>query len=227
MTTTLGFDVYGTLIDTHGVVHSLAKHVGPHALAFSNAWRAKQLEYSFRRGLMKQYQTFAICTSQALDYTCSQFKVPIEQEARRQLLEEYQALPPFQDAMEGLARAKQSGFKLFAFSNGNGSEVEALLEHAELRDWFIDVVSVDEVKSFKPDPYVYAHFLKRADASGDDAWLISSNPFDVIGSLSAGMRSVWVQRSPEALFDPWGIEPTLTVQGLSNLADQILSWENN
>jgi 2-haloacid dehalogenase len=73
LTATLGFDVYATLIDTHGVVHSLAKYVGPHVLAFSNSWRAKQLEYSFRRELMKQYQTFAICTSQALDYTCSQF----------------------------------------------------------------------------------------------------------------------------------------------------------
>jgi FMN phosphatase YigB (HAD superfamily) len=47
----------------------------------------------------------------------SQFKVPIEEEARQQLLKEYQALPQFQDAMKGLARAKQSGFKLFAFSN--------------------------------------------------------------------------------------------------------------
>jgi 2-haloacid dehalogenase len=35
------------------------------------------------------------------------------------------------------------------------------------------------------------------------------------------MRAAWIKRSPDALFDPWGIEPTLTVTSLANLADQI------
>ena len=35
------------------------------------------------------------------------------------------------------------------------------------------------------------------------------------------MRAAWIKRSAEALFDPWGIEPTLTLNGLSNLAEQI------
>ena len=57
---------------------------------------------------------------------------------------------------------------------------------------------------------------------GADAWLISSNPFDVIGAISSGMRAAWVQRSPEVLFDPWGIEPTITLSSLSDLADKII-----
>src|SRR5208283_1694001 len=98
------------------------------------------------------------------------------------------------------------------FSNGRAEAVDSLLTQAGLRDFFLDVVSVDEVKSFKPDPGVYAHFLRRAGAPGADAWLISSNPFDVIGALSAGMRAAWVRRTPDALFDPWDLEPTLTVE---------------
>jgi 2-haloacid dehalogenase len=110
---------------------------------------------------------------------------------------------------------------LFAFSNGSADAVETLLKNASIRDYFIGVVSVDEMKSYKPNPGVYSHFLRRAGALGTDAWLISSNPFDVIGAISSGMRAAWVKRSPEALFDPWGIEPTLTVNGLLNLAEQI------
>ena len=56
---------------------------------------------------------------------------------------------------------------------------------------------------------------------GANAWLVSSNPFDVIGAISSGMRAAWIKRSPDAIFDPWGIEPTLTVNSLSNLAEQI------
>jgi 2-haloacid dehalogenase len=218
LNTTLAFDVYGTLIDPHGVVQVLEKHLGAGAPGFSAAWREKQLEYSFRRGLMRRYATFATCTRQALDFTCSRFHLELDPQDLQELLDSYRSLPAYPDAREGLAGARDAGFRLFAFSNGSADAVEALLVRAGLRAFFIDVVSVDELESFKPDPDVYHHFLRRAGAAEADAWMISSNPFDVIGALAAGMRSAWVRRSPEALFDPWGIEPTLVLEGLSLLA---------
>ena len=95
--------------------------------------------------------------------------------------------------------------------------MEALLETAGIRSFFIDVVSVDDLSTFKPNPAVYAYFLQRSGAAGSEAWLISSNPFDVIGAISSGMRAAWVQRSPDAVFDPWDIPPTLTVNSLPEL----------
>lgn len=221
MAITLAFDVYGTLIDTHGVMVALEKHVGDKTPEFSRTWREKQLEYSFRRGLMQNYENFSVCTSNALDYTGAYFKVPLSREDKEELMGAYRILPAFDDVSEGLARAKKSGFRMFAFSNGSADAVETLLKHAGIRDYFIGVVSVDEIKSYKPNPGVYSHFLRRAGALGTDAWLISSNPFDVIGAISSGMRAAWVKRTPDALFDPWGIEPTLTVNSLLNLAEQI------
>lgn len=221
MTTTLAFDVYGTLIDTHGIAAALQPRLGPRAADFSRAWRDKQLEYSFRRGLMRRYETFAVCTRQALDHTCAQFGLPLDPTERERLMDAYQTLPAFQDAREGLVQAREEGFRLFAFSNGPAEAVGPLLAQAGLRDFFVDVVSVDEVQSFKPDPGVYAHFLRRAGVPARGAWLISSNPFDVIGALSAGLPAAWVRRSPAALFDPWGLEPTLTVESLSGLAARI------
>lgn len=221
MAITLAFDVYGTLIDTHGVIIALEKLIGDKALEFSRTWREKQLEYSFRRGLMQNYENFAVCTSNALDYTSSYFKVPLSQKDKADLLGEYKVLPAFDDVVEGLARARQAGFRMFAFSNGSAEAVEMLLKHAGIRDYFIGVVSVDEMKSFKPNPAVYCHFLRRAGALGADAWLVSSNPFDVIGAVSSGMRAAWVKRSPDAVFDPWGIEPTVTLRSLLTLAEQI------
>jgi len=110
---------------------------------------------------------------------------------------------------------------MFAFSNGGAEAVEALLNNAGIGDYFLGVVSVDEMKSYKPNPGVYSHFLRRAGAVGADAWLISSNPFDVIGAISSGMRAAWVKRSPEAIFDPWGIEPTLTANSILSLVEHI------
>lgn len=221
MTTTLAFDVYGTLIDTHGVVSVLEKHVATKAPEFSRMWREKQLEYSFRRGLMQNYENFAVCTGNALDYTSAYFKLTLSEKDKNELLHVYKVLPAFADVETGLARAKKAGFRLFAFSNGSADAVESLLDNAGIRGYFLDVVSVDEMKSYKPNPAVYSHFLRRAGAVGADAWLISSNPFDVIGAISSGMRAAWIKRSSDAIFDPWGIEPTLTANNLVNIAELI------
>jgi 2-haloacid dehalogenase len=47
--------------------------------------------------------------------------------------------------------------------------------------------------------------------------LISGNPFDVIGAISAGMHGAWVKRNAQAVFDPWEIQPSLTVTSLVEL----------
>lgn len=224
MAITLAFDVYGTLINTHGIMVVLEKYVGENALEFSRIWRQKQLEYSFRRGLMQNYENFSVCISNALDYTTAYFKIPLSQKDKEELMNAYQTLPAFYDVESGLAEAKKAGFRMFAFSNGVAIDVEKLLKNANIRNYFIEVVSVDEIKSYKPSPNVYSHFMNKSGALDTDAWLISSNPFDVIGAMSFGMRAAWIKRSPDEIFDPWGIEPTLTADSLLNLTEQITQY---
>lgn len=221
MTVTLAFDVYGTLIDTHGVDSKLNELVGDKAKAFSQTWREKQLEYSFRRGLMQNYENFAVCTRHALEYTCTYYKVTLTQEDKDRLLDCYRTLPAHKDVKDGLARLKAANFRLYAFSNGRADTVEELLTAAGIRDYFIGIVSADDLKSFKPNPAVYEYFLKTSGGAASNSWLISSNPFDVIGAISAGMHAAWVQRSKESIFDPWGIEPTITVGSLGELHEKI------
>lgn len=217
MPTTIAFDVYGTLIDTNGVVDKLKENIGDLAPSFANTWRDKQLEYSFRRGLMQNYQHFGVCTQQALDYSCLYYQIELDQNQKNVLLDVYKTLPAFDDVISALKELKQNEHKLYAFSNGNQKAIEGLLQAANIRDYFLGVVSVDDLKTFKPNPAVYSHFLRQTDAKHNNAWLISSNPFDVIGALSHGMRAAWVKRSKKAIFDPWGLEPTVTISSLKEL----------
>ena len=217
---TLAFDVYGTLIDTHGVIALLKTMIGDRAKDFSTTWRDKQLEYSFRRAAMQNYVTFAQCTAQALDYTCLYYKIELNEKQKSELMAIYAVLPAFEEVKEALLKFKEKGFKLFAFSNGKQEAVEKLLLNAQIRELFLGVVSVDDLKTFKPSPSVYAHFLRSAKVNGEEAWLISSNPFDVTGSISAGLKSAWIQRSPEAIFDPWEIQPTIKATSLLDLVEK-------
>ncbi len=226
MKITLAFDVYGTLLNTHGVVTTLEKLIGNQAQAFSQTWRDKQLEYSFRRGLMKSYDVFPVCISDALDYSCLFYKTPFTDDEKNELLHIYNALPAFDDAITSLQELKKTDNHLYAFSNGPIVTIEKLLTTANIREYFLDIISVDSIKTFKPSPDVYRHFVIASNAEKENAWLISSNPFDVIGAISAGMKAVWVQRSKEMVFDPWGIEPTITINSLSQLREEMAAYYN-
>lgn len=221
MNITLAFDIYGTLINTHGVVALLQQMVGERAAAFSARWREKQLEYTFRRGLMQNYADFAVCTRDALEYVCADLKLPLDAAQKDALINAYRTLPAFGDVKQNLAALRDDGFHLYAFSNGARRAVEELLAAAAIRDFFTDVVSVDDVRSYKPSPAVYAHFMRQSASTASAAWLLSGNPFDVIGAMSAGMRAVWVRRREDAVFDPWGMEPTLTVGGLDGIGERL------
>ena len=223
MATTFAFDVYGTLINTHGVLSLLENMIGDKAQNFSNTWREKQLEYSFRRGLMQNYVPFSVCTKQALDYACLAHKTPLSDDQKQQLLEQYKILPAFDDVKKGLEQLKAQNYRLFAFSNGAADAVNTLLETAGISDYFEGVVSADDMKTFKPNPGVYSHFLREANSTGANTWLISSNPFDITGAISHGMRGAWIKRSEDSIFDPWEIQPTTIATDLVDLKAKLVS----
>ena len=95
--------------------------------------------------------------------------------------------------------------------------ISKLLTNAEIIDLFDGIISVEGVGVFKPSPFVYEYFNKETNSTKSNTCLISSNPFDVIGAISYGMHSAWVQRSEDSIFDPWGIEPTRIIKKLTDL----------
>jgi 2-haloacid dehalogenase len=151
-------------------------------------------------------------------YTEKALGTALTEESRADLMQHYRKLPPFPEVAAGLTSLKAGGHLLAAFSNGEAGMVRAVLEHAKLAPLLDDVVSTDEVKTFKPDPATYAHAAQRLGQAAGAVWLVSSNPFDIIGAKSAGLLTAWVKRDRSATFDPWGVEPDLVVSGLDQLA---------
>ena len=222
MTITLAFDVYGTLINTSGVNDLLKQYIDDKTELFMELWRSKQLEYSFRRGLMKRYEKFSVCTRNALDYSDAYLNTGLTEDQKKSLMQKHRVLPAFSDVKESLIKLKTSSCRMFAFSNGFGEDVKNLLKNAGIEKYFEGVISVDDIKTFKPNPEVYAHFLSTTKSTAAESWLISGNPFDVIGAGSVGINSVWIRRSPKQVFDPWEIKPTVTIACLTDLYDALI-----
>ena len=67
------FDAYGTLFDVHPAVARQRAAIGPNADRISDAWRAKQLEYTWTRTMMGAYRDCRELTAEALDFAAATF----------------------------------------------------------------------------------------------------------------------------------------------------------
>lgn len=213
----LALDAYGTLFNLRSVNRVLEPMLGERTGAFERIWREKQVEFSFRRGLMRDYAPFSVCIADAFDYSAFRMDWQPKTEERAAALEAYRALDLYPDVLEGLERARQSGFRLWVLSNGHPEDLSALIARSGITDHLDGVISVDEIQSFKPNPEVYQHLLDRTGARKEEAWMVSGNTFDFIGAMSFGMRGVFVKRSEDVVFDPWQIEPDVVVRDLMDL----------
>src|ERR1700693_4950292 len=88
----LVFDAYGTLFDVHSVVALCEQSWPGKGAALSQLWRAKQLEYTWQRSLMRRYEDFSRVTEAALRYACAALGLQLDEERRRRLTDAYLAL---------------------------------------------------------------------------------------------------------------------------------------
>jgi len=215
----LVFDLFGTLIDTSAVTAALAASMpGADAARLAAAWRAKQLEYTFRLTVMEQYQDFDWVTARALEFALSAESRILEPQELARLSGGYRYLDVFDDVAPGLARLAATGRELVVLSNGSPAMLAGYAARPELAPWFTRWISVEDVRAYKPSKRVYEHAAHLVMRPPEALRLISSNPFDLIGAKSAGMATAWINRSL-GVFDPIGPAPDVTVTNLTALAD--------
>jgi 2-haloacid dehalogenase len=213
----LAFDLYGTLVDPIAIAGELGRALGEAGGAeAARLWRLKQLEYSFRLTAMGRYEDFRWVTSRALDFALASIGVHLTEGHARRLVELYDHLQPFPDAVPALRALARQGYELAVLSNGTPAMIGSCLDNSGLADFFRQRVSVDEVRVFKPSPVVYRHAAGRLSQPAGQVRLVTSNAFDCVGASAAGMRTAWVNRSA-APFDTIGAQPDITVPALDRL----------
>lgn len=214
------FDAYGTLFDLDEIEARCAR-VTERPAEFARIWRAKQLDYAVLRTVMDRYADWGQLTSDALEYTASLLRAPLDPGSRRALMAGWLELPAFPDVPAALTRLAESELRLLILSNGTRQMLTPLLDHSGLSDRFLAVLTSEAVQAFKPEPSIYAQVTERIHARINEILFVTANGFDVAGSKSAGFTVCRVDRHDEPL-DPLGFEPDLVVRDLGELADRLL-----
>ena len=210
------FDAYGTLFDVHSVI-ALCDQLWPgKGVALSQLWRAKQLEYTWQRSLMRRYENFNSVTEAGLGYACAALGLQLDEERRRRLTDAYLALATFPEVGEALAALKAMKLRLAILSNGSPAMLRPVVAHAGLRGLIGTVISVDQRKIYKPAPAVYRLAMERLRVPKAAIGFVSSNCWDACGAKSFGFHTFWINRSG-APVDELGVAPDHTIRSLEEL----------
>ncbi|HYN14167.1 MAG TPA: haloacid dehalogenase type II [Terriglobales bacterium] len=210
----LAFDAYGTLFDVHSVISTCNQVFPDEGPALSKLWRAKQLEYTWLRSLMGRYEDFWQVTESALVFACRNLNLACPPATRAKLMDAYLHLDPYPEVRQALQSLAKH--KLAILSNGSPRMLAAVVESAGLKGVFADVISVDEVKIFKPSPRVYELGPRHLKVAQDAIGFISSNFWDIAGAKSFGLWTCWINRA-KAPEDELGFRPDAIIGSLAEL----------
>ena len=209
----LVFDAYGTLFDVHSVARRCEALWPGKGAALSVAWRARQLEYTWLRSLMGRYVPFSQVTRDALAWACESLGLPFTDDKLSALLDDYRRLALFPEVKEAFQKLK--GVKRAILSNGSPDMLDPLVAQSGLR---LDaVLSVDDVKVFKPDPRVYQLAVEKLGVTKEQIGFVSSNCWDALGAKAFGFKVFWVNRAGAPL-DHLDVRPDRTIVSLLELA---------
>ena len=217
------FDAYGTLFDVFSVT-SLCEQLFPaRGDALAQLWRAKQLQYSLLYSVMGRYKDFWQLTGDALDYASGSLALALTGEGRARLMDAYLHLTAFPDARPGLQSLKNLGLSLAILSNGEPRMLRAAVTNAGLDDLIDEIVSVDEVRVFKPAPQVYHSLGRRLQLPTSEIGFVSSNSWDIHGAGAAGLRTFWIQRRAGEPEEELGFPANRVVTALTDLRLEVVS----
>lgn len=187
------FDAYGTLFDLSAALAPAVILLGDDANDVLARWRTLQLEYAWLSALSNRYTNFEIATRNAFRDALAE--KDIEDETLVDvLLDGFRNVSPYPDAVQTLDLLKQKGMTTAILSNGTPSILETAARSAGL-DMFLDrVLSVDEVRNYKPAPEAYCIATDAFNIDPKHVFFISSNWWDVDGAHAFGYKTIWIDR---------------------------------
>jgi 2-haloacid dehalogenase len=216
------FDAYGTLFDIHSVVVRAGTGIAGDLDALSQLWRQKQLEFTWLRTLMDRYQDFEKITEDALRTAIEQLHLAATEAQVRKLLDAYLTPAVFPDAKAALEALRD--FPRAILSNGSPKMLEAAVRSNGLESYFSGVISVDQVKTYKPSPRVYQLGPEALHTPAQEILFVSSNAWDAAGAKAFGYSVCWCNRSGRPM-DRLGFAPDFIVSSLDQLSDRARSLQ--
>lgn len=204
MSKVIMYDAYGTLFDVTSADKAIAEFYPQQAKSIGALWRKKQIDYAFIRQMTGTYQPFSETTREALRYALVTETGSEAKDVVDRCMKAYEKLELFPESLEVLKQQKE--VKNVIFSNGSRDMLEPLIADSSISEYIDQVISIDDIKQYKPAQAAYQYGLQQFEAARHEISFVSSNTWDVIGAKTFGFKTIWINRG-NVPFEKGKIQP--------------------
>lgn len=182
-------------------------------------WFARLLRDGFALVASGDYQPFPQVASSALAPILMQHDIATS--ATDGILAAFGELDAHPDVEPALRMLAGAGVRVVALSNGGADTTRSLIERAGFTPFIEQVLSVDDVKHWKPHPAVYEYAARSTGVEPDQLALIAVHSWDILGARRAGLVTGWASRL-EGYFPPALGQPDVHGESLTEVVDRLL-----
>lgn len=146
----------------------------------------------FQESYGKTFQTQRVLETISLKNTLSHFGSTLDENVLSELMFNHWMKPSiFNDSLEFF---KRNTTPVYILSNIDTFDVKTAIEFHKLE--VREVITSEDVKSYKPRPEMFQQALKLSNLSKDEVLHVGDSPSsDVSGAMNVGIKSVWINRN--------------------------------
>jgi 2-haloacid dehalogenase len=210
----VAFDVVGTLFSLEPLSVRLREAGFPEsALA---EWFSRFLHAAVALDVAEVYAPFREVAIGTLEVMATEKALASAKSVAEKIVQATSELPAHPDAGPAFQRLRAAGIRIVALTNGSAQTTEHLLKQAALEGFVERIVSIDEVRHWKPRADVYLHAASVAGVPPARMCLVAAHAWDILGARHAGFLTGWVARK-ERKFHPAMGAPDISGETLTDV----------
>ena len=214
----VAFDVIETLFSLEPMRARL------HGLGLPNEalelWFARLLRNAFALDASGTFKPFGEVARSTLDVMLAENRLTFETEAVNHALSGLAELPVHPDVAPAFQSLRATGIRMVALTNGHADNTRGLLQRAGLNDLVERVISIDELRRWKPAREIYLHAAQVCRVAPGQLALVAAHAWDVHGASQAGLVTGWVSRLEKHYFQAMN-PPDVTGSTLVEVVHQL------
>jgi len=215
----IAFDVIETLFDLKPVAARL-KEAGLPADALGE-WFARLLRDATALTLTGVYKPFPEVARGTLAVMLTAAGVKPTADRLDAVLAGFGELPAHPDVAPAFARLRDAKMRVVTLTNGTADATRKLLKRAEIDGMVERVITVDDVKKWKPAKEMYLHAAEVLKVPPARLALVAAHDWDCHGAGRAGLTSGFVARGLAA-YHPAMDPPAVKGKTLKEVVDALL-----
>jgi 2-haloacid dehalogenase len=209
------------IVDARPVFAKAEEILPGKGIELSNAWRARQFEYTWLRTLGGRYADFWQVTEQALLFAANMLQIELSAEQRDRLMQTWLELKAWPDVMPTLRQLREAGVRMAFLSNLTAAMLDAAVKNSGLEGFFEEHLTTDRVRAFKPDSRAYQMGVDAFGLRKEEIVFAAFAGWDAAGAKWFGYPTFWVNRA-KAPAEELGVVPDRIGSGMADLVRFVL-----